>query len=104
MIEFKQANEFERGIIYKLLCKSYAELLKAKPDYAEKYKANWKKADDDTLDYSDSIGRCVLISTLNDEPIGFVSWDPRRIPNEGKIGQNCIVPSHRGKGYGKLQI
>ena len=25
-------------------------------------------------------------------------------PEEGKIGQNCIVPSHRSKGYGKLQI
>jgi len=104
MIEFKQANEFERRIIYKLLCKSYIELLKAKPDCAEKYKADWKKIDDDTFDYPDSIGRCVLISTLNDDPIGFISWDPRRTPEEGKIGQNCIVPSYRGKGYGKLQI
>ena len=97
-------NEFERGIIYKLLYESYAELLKAKPGYVEKYKASWQKTDDDTFDYLNSIGRCVLIATLNNEPIGFVSWDPRKIPKEGEVGQNCIVPSHRGKGYGKQQI
>jgi len=91
MIEFRQTNEFERGIIYKLLCESYAELLKAKPDHAEKYRANRKKADHDTFDYPDSIGRSVLISTPNDEPIGFISWDPRRTPEEGALVDVPIV-------------
>ena len=104
MIKFKATNEFERGIIYKLLCESYGGLLKARPDYTEEYKTDWRKADDNTFDCPDSIGQCVLISVLQNEPIGFFSWDPRRIPDEGEVGQNCIVPSHRGKGYGKLQI
>ena len=104
LIEFKRAIEFDRGVIYGLLRESYADLLDARPDLAEEYKANWKKADDDTFDNPNSIGRCVLISTLNNEPVGFVSWDPRCIPEVGEVGQNCILPAHRGKGLGKLQI
>ena len=104
MIEFKRANEFERGVFYTLLCQSYAGFLKVKPDYAEEFKGDWKKFDGDIYNYPDSIGKCVLISVLNNEPIGFFSWDPRGIPEAGEIGQNCIIPAHRGKGYGKLQI
>ncbi|MCL0034030.1 GNAT family N-acetyltransferase [Thermodesulfovibrionales bacterium] len=104
MIEFRSTTSFERGIIYKLLCESYAGLLESKPRSADEYKTDWKKADDDTFDNPDTIGRCVLISIINGEPIGSVSWDPRRIPKEGVIGQNCILPPWRGKGYGKQQI
>jgi len=46
----------------------------------------------------------VHVSVINENPIGFVSWDPRRIPELGEIGQNCIIPSYRCNGYGKLQI
>jgi GNAT superfamily N-acetyltransferase len=104
MIKFKQANEFNRGVFYTLLCQSYADFLKAKPDYMEDLQGDWKKFDDDIYNYPDSIGKCVLISVLNNEPIGFFSWDPRKIPEVGEIGQNCIIPAYRGKGYGKLQI
>jgi GNAT superfamily N-acetyltransferase len=103
-IAFKSATEFERGILYKLLCESYAALLESKPRFADEYRASWAKADNDTFSHPDTIGRCVLISTFNNVPVGFFSWDPRKIPAEGEVGQNCIVPSHRGKGYGKLQI
>ncbi len=46
----------------------------------------------------------MLISIINNEPIGFFSWDPRKMPQVGEIGQNCIIPLHRSKGYGKMQI
>ena len=101
-IEFNQANRFERGSIYKLLYESYAKLLEAEPDYADEYKTNWRNTDDNTFDDLDSTGN-ILISTLNDKPIGFVSWYPKAA-GEGEIGHNCIVPSHRSKGYGKQQI
>ncbi|MFO7448294.1 MAG: GNAT family N-acetyltransferase [Ignavibacteriaceae bacterium] len=104
MIEFKKLAEFERGTLYHLLCESYSELLKAFPDHTEEYKQSWKTEDDNTFNYPDTIGKCVLVSVLNNEPIGFVSWDPRNIPEEGIIGQNCILPAFRGKGYGKKQI
>lgn len=41
---------------------------------------------------------------MDDQPIGFFSWDPRELPQEGIIGQNCILPSQRQKGLGKLQM
>lgn len=104
IIEFKSAIEFERGTIYNLLCEGYAALLEVKPGFVDEYKMSWKKADDDIFDCPDTIGRCILISTINEEPIGLVSWDPRKVPDEGMVGQNCILPSWRGKGYGKQQI
>ena len=36
--------------------------------------------------------------------IGFVVWDPRNMPEYVEIGDNCIVPKHKGNGYGKLQL
>ncbi len=97
-------NEFERGILYRLLFESYSELLKFKSSCEEEFKSSWKIEDDNAFNYPDSIGKCVLVSVLDNEPVGFVSWDPREIPEVGIIGQNCIVPLHRGKGYGKQQI
>ncbi len=37
MIEYKQAKEFERGIVYKLLCESYTDLLNAMPLYVKEF-------------------------------------------------------------------
>ena len=104
MIEFKELKEFNRGIIFKLLCQSYSGLLKLLPEYDVEYKSSWKAEDDNAFNFPDTIGKCAFISVLNNEPIGFVSWDPRKIPEEGIIGQNCIVPFHQGKGFGKIQI
>lgn len=32
------------------------------------------------------------------------SYDPREEPERGIVGWNCILPGHRGKGYGRAQI
>jgi RimJ/RimL family protein N-acetyltransferase len=104
MIQFRELKEFKRGTVYKLLCESYSELLNLLPDYSAELKSSWRAEDDNAFNLPDSIGKCILISMHNNDPIGFVSWDPRKIPEEGIIGQNCIVPSHRGKGFGKIQI
>jgi GNAT superfamily N-acetyltransferase len=102
-IQFKDLSEFDRGILYGLLCESYAGLLEARAGYAQAYRQRWRKLDDDAFDHLGSIGRC-SVSVVEGKPIGFVSWDPRELPRFGRIGQNCIVPFHRGKGYGKTQI
>ena len=103
-MEFRSALAFDRGTLFDMLCRSYAGLLEIKPAYAEEYKAQWRRFDDDIFDYPDSIGACVLVSVWYEQPIGLVSWDPRGLPEQGRIGQNCIVPSARGRGYGKQQI
>jgi ribosomal protein S18 acetylase RimI-like enzyme len=45
-----------------------------------------------------------FITTLNDEAIGFVLWDPRNMPEYAEIGYNCIVSKHKSNGYGKIQL
>ena len=102
MIEFKPIDQFDKGLIYELLCESYARLLEANPDYKHEFEANWQTTDDNLFDDTDSSGN-VAISTLAGEPIGFVSWFLEGA-NVGSIGHNCIAPLHRGKGYGKEQV
>ena len=102
MIKFKTIDLFDKGLVYQLLCESYASLLDAKPDYKHEFEANWQKTDDSLFEDTDSSGN-VAISTLADEPIGFVSWFLEGV-NVGSIGHNCIAPLHRGKGYGKEQV
>ena len=102
MIEFKRVDQFEKGLIYKLLSESYRSLLDLKPDYRCEFEANWERTDGDLFDASSLSGRAA-ISTLGREPIGFVSWYEERA-KVGSIGHNCIVPTHRRKGYGRAQI
>ncbi|MDE0297251.1 MAG: GNAT family N-acetyltransferase [Candidatus Poribacteria bacterium] len=102
MIEFKPLDQFEKGLIYKLLKDSYASLLVLEPDFTHEYEANWERTDDDLWGASSSSGSAV-ISTLGSKPIGFVSWYEEGA-NVGSIGHNCIVPTHRQKGYGKRQV
>jgi ribosomal protein S18 acetylase RimI-like enzyme len=45
-----------------------------------------------------------FITTLNDEAIGFIVWDPRNIPEYVEIGHNCIASKYKGNGYGKMQL
>lgn len=102
MIEFKRVDQFDKGLIYKLLRESYAILLEVEPDYELEFEANWRRTDDDLFNAPNSIGNA-LISTLDSEPIGYVSLYVERA-GVGSIGHNCIVPLHRRKGYGKEQV
>jgi GNAT superfamily N-acetyltransferase len=103
-MQFESPFQFERGTLFDLLRESYAGLLEAKPAWAATYEAHWREFDDQVFSHPDTIGRCMWVSCLDENPIGFVSWDPRRLPEEGHIGQNCIVPRHRRRGYGGAQI
>jgi RimJ/RimL family protein N-acetyltransferase len=63
-----------------------------------------RSTDNGTFDNPDTIGRCTLFSCIDNQLIGFFNWDFRKIPHEGVIGHNCILPEHCGYGYGKEQI
>lgn len=45
-----------------------------------------------------------LVTCLNKEPIGFVTWDPRNLPAYVEIGHNGIREKYKGKGYGHKQL
>ena len=104
MIKYKPLNAFPRGTIFRLLKESYAGLQIPEASIKNEYIKNWQETDNSAYDYPDTIGSCVLFSCINDKPIGFFSWDPRKLPEEGEIGHNCILPEYRGLGYGKMQI
>lgn len=44
------------------------------------------------------------MTVLNGEPIGFVSWNPTRLPESTEVGHNCIATKYKGRGYGKAQM
>lgn len=48
--------------------------------------------------------KCGFITTLDGEPIGHISWDPRNMPEYVRIGHNCIATRYKGNGYGKIQL
>jgi len=98
MLEFRQITEYKKGIVFSLLSHSFAELLN--PEFETKI----RKFDSEAFENPTTIGACVLISTLDDIPVGLVSWDPRGWPDLGVIGYNCILPEYRRRGYGKIQI
>lgn len=72
--------------------------------YEQACRDDWQVFDDfffDNLQVADKYG---FITTLNDEAIGFVSWDPRNLPEYAEVGYNCIASKHKGNGYGKIQL
>lgn len=99
-IEFKKISNFDRGILYQLLFDAYS----FDGRYAECFNKDWKEFDDffyDNLEIADRFG---FITTLDGNPIGHISWDPRNMPEYVEIGHNCIATKYKGKGYGKIQL
>nr|MDD6336438.1 GNAT family N-acetyltransferase [bacterium] len=99
-IAFKKISEFSRGTLFELLKDAYS----FEPRYQKDWIEDWKSADDFFYDNLHIADRCGFITVLNDTPIGFMSWDPRKLPAYIEIGHNCIATQHKGKKYGKLQL
>lgn len=99
-IQFKKVSEFHRGILFDLLSDAYSFDVRCTQYWSD----NWRESDNFFFDNLDIADRCGFITMLNDEAIGFVSWDPRNMPEYAEIGHNCIVSKHKGNGYGKMQL
>lgn len=103
MLTFRSPADFPPGTIAKLLRESYAAIERQDPSA---WASEAKVFDDfDAEVYGEPpVMRCTFITTVDGVPVGLGSFDPRKRPEYGDIGHNCILPSHQGKGYGKLQI
>lgn len=99
-IEFKKTSSFKRGILLELLTDAYSFDFK----YEQNCKSDWIAFDDFFFDNLHIADTCGFITTLNDEAIGFASWDPRNIPDYVEIGHNCIASKYKGNGYGIMQL
>lgn len=103
-ITHSPATGHRPGTIYRLLCRSYEGLLRSDSEGWPDEEPKWLEYDREVFGNPDTVGACLFVTCLDDEPIGFASWDPRQGPELAVIGHNCIVPDRQGKGYGKEQI
>jgi len=95
---FNEVAKYEVGIIRELMFASYAEILD------EDLQEQFRQFDREVFENLGTIGACTFITTLDREIIGMSSYDPRQAPELGIVGHNCILPEHRGNGYGKQQV
>ena len=100
MIEFKKFSEFPRGTMYDILRDAYSFDSRNK----QIWDRNWKESDDFFYDHPDIADKYGLVSCLDGNPIGFVTWDPRNRPEYVEIGHNGIREQYKGRGYGRLQL
>jgi GNAT superfamily N-acetyltransferase len=103
MIKYKTIDHFKPGLIETLVKKCYEKLIAYFPDERQRFYSQWEKEDNEAFNNPETIGKHVLITCINNNPIGYFSWDDRQYP-VGIVGQNCILPNHQGKGYGRKQI
>ncbi len=104
LLTFRRITQYKPGIIASLLRQCYAEILTAEPLHWKAEEAKWLEFDREVFDNPETVGRCVFITCLDEEEIGFGSFDPRQRPELGIIGHNCILPRFQGKGHGKRQV
>ncbi len=99
-LEFRKISSFHRGILFELLSDAYSFDSRC----AEVWSNDWKSFDDFFFDNPHIADRCGFVSTIDGNPIGFASWDPRNMPDYAIIGHNCIATEFKGHGYGTQQI
>jgi ribosomal protein S18 acetylase RimI-like enzyme len=103
-LTFAPISQFSPGALADLLHKSYAGLVEKWPGRWDREAGKWDDFDRQAFAHPDTIGKCVFVSRLGNEPVGLASYDPRGGPRYGLIGQNCILPEYQGRGFGKQQI
>lgn len=99
-LEYRKISDFSRGTLYQLLEDAYSFDERC----AKCWNSDWKGFDNffyDNLEIADKYG---FITTIDGEPIGHISWDPRNMPEYVEIGHNCIATKYKGNGYGKRQL
>ncbi len=74
------------------------------PRNREIWDANWRESDDFFYDHPGIAEKYGLVTCLDGEPIGFVTWEPRNQPEYVEIGHNGIREKYKGRGYGRLQL
>lgn len=95
--EFKY---YSKGTLYNLLLNSYS----SNSDLTNAYKSEWQKFDEFVFDNLNFMNNCGFITVINNQPIGFISWNPENLPENVEIGHNCIINEYKNRGYGKQQL
>jgi GNAT superfamily N-acetyltransferase len=103
-LKFTFASIQKPGTIAEILKICYSGLVSSDPDFWQDETEGWERFDNDVYEDPDGIGNSTFLSWVDNELIGFASYDPRQWPALGIIGHNAILPQFQGQGFGKLQI
>ena len=104
ILSFEPITRFAPGDLAEIIGRSYAALVASSPRIWGREPERWQDLDCQAFANPDTVGRCVFISRLGPAPVGLGSYDPRPGPAYGEIGQNCILPEFRGRGFGSRQV
>jgi len=103
-LTFAPISHFAPGALADILRRSYAGLVAEDPAHWGQEDQSWEDFDRQAFAHPHTIGSCVFVSRLEKEQVGLASFDPRPRPRHELIGQNCILPEFRSRGFGKEQI
>lgn len=91
---------YPRGTLCALLLDAYS----VSEDYVNAHAKDWKEFDDFVYDNLSFMYKYGFISVQDGQPVGLFSFDPRLLPNQVRIGHNCIISAYKGQGRGKEQL
>ena len=100
MITPRRFSEFPPGILFRMLAEAYSGF----PELVRAEGKSWKEFDEFVYANPAIMDACGFLSEENGALIGFISWDPRELPESMEIGHNCVLPEYRERGKGKEQL
>ena len=99
-IEFQKITDYPRGTLCGMLADAYG----FDQRWAAAHMDDWRSFDDFFFDNPAIAGKYGFVTTIDSEPVGFISWDPRHRPEYEEIGYNCILTKYKRRGYGTRQL
>lgn len=105
MLWFEPFSHHKPGLVFGMLTESYSALLRQLPgSKVGELLSQWEEYDNAVFSKPYKTGACGFFTVLDGEPVGFASWDPRRYPESGSLGHNCVLPRYQNHGYGTEQV
>ncbi len=99
-MEIEKFSKYSKGTIFRLLWEAYSE----NTEFCQRFEPDWRSFDHFIFDNLKFMDRHGFVTVVEGSPIGFMSWDPRKLPNSVEIGHNCIITEFKGRGKGKEQL
>ena len=103
-LTFTSIDNYRAGCIVELLTRSYHALLQEDISFRTSEVPKWREFDREVVSTPDIFRGCIFFSWLDENLVGFGSFDPRPKPEFGIVGHNCILPEFRNRGLGKQQL
>lgn len=98
-LTFAAIGDQPRGTLLALLRDAYGFDAR----FSSLWDETWQATDAFYVEHP-QLARFGFVTLLGAAPIGFLVWDPRKMPEAAEIGYNCIASAYKGRGFGKKQL